>query len=118
MGFKVNYMENDTHFEKTGKLSSLTTSLRKPSVMINQRLMLCWKRLKKTSSQFGRSSRHWDKKDISNMPVVNINEDAKIVTQTKSGQTIEAKLFQRTYNFELRRFTHNKLLVDREAETS
>lgn len=55
-----------------------------------------------------------DQKDMIDIPVSEINSDAYVNTLTKSGQLIEGQVIPRTYNFELRRFTRNKLLVSRD----
>ena len=116
VGFKIDYMENDTHFEKTGSYIVAHNFLKEAFGYDKPEIDALLEKAEKNvvAVQTREKLAALGQKDMSNMPVVNINEDAKIVTQTKSGQTIEGQVIPRTYNFELRRFTRNKLLVDRE----
>lgn len=116
VGFKIDYMENDTHFEKTGSYIVAYNFLKEAFGYDKPEIDALLEKAEKNvvAVQTREKLAALGQKDMSNMPVVNINEDAKIVTQTKSGQTIEGQVIPRTYNFELRRFTRNKLLVDRE----
>jgi hypothetical protein len=115
-GFKIDYMENDTHLEKTGSYIVAYNFLKEAFGYDKPEIDALLEKAEKNvvAVQTREKLAALGQKDMSNMPVVNINEDAKIVTQTKSGQTIEGQVIPRTYNFELRRFTRNKLLVDRE----
>lgn len=116
VGFKIDYMENDTHLEKTGSYIVAHNFLKEAFGYDKPEIDALLEKAEKNvvAVQTREKLAALGQKDMSNMPVVNINEDAKIVTQTKSGQTIEGQVIPRTYNFELRRFTRNKLLVDRE----
>lgn len=116
VGFKIDYMENDTHLEKTGSYIVAYNFLKEAFGYDKPEIDALLEKAEKNvvAVQTREKLAALGQKDMSNMPVVNINEDAKIVTQTKSGQTIEGQVIPRTYNFELRRFTRNKLLVDRE----
>ncbi len=116
VGFKIDYMENDTHLEKTGSYIVAHNFLKEAFGYDKPEIDALLEKAEKNvvAVQTREKLAALGQKDMSNMPVVNINEDAKIVTQTKSGKTIEGQVIPRNYNFELRRFTRNKLLVDRE----
>ena len=115
-GFKIDYMENDTHLEKTGSYIVAHNFLKEAFGYDKPEIDALLEKAEENvvAVQTREKLAALGQKDMSDMPVVNINEDSKIVTQTKSGQTIEGQVIPRTYNFELRRFTRNKLLVDRE----
>ena len=116
VGFKIDYMENDTHLEKTGSYIVAYNFLKEAFGYDKPEIDALLEKAEENvvAVQTREKLAALGQKDMSDMPVVNINEDSKIVTQTKSGQTIEGQVIPRTYNFELRRFTRNKLLVDRE----
>lgn len=116
VGFKIDYMENDTHLEKTGSYIVAHNFLKEAFGYDKPEIDALLEKAEENvvAVQTREKLAALGQKDMSDMPVVNINEDSKIVTQTKSGQTIEGQVIPRTYNFELRRFTRNKLLVDRE----
>lgn len=55
-------------------------------------------------------------KDKSEMPAQTITGDAWITTRTKTGRTISGQVIPWTYNFDLRRYTRDKMIVSRDKQ--
>lgn len=115
-GFKVAYTEDGVYLEKTGSYIVAYNFLKEAFAYDKSEIdaVLNKAETEAVAIQTNEKLAALGQKDMADLPISNINEDGFIITQTKSGQTISGQVIPRTYNFELRRFTRNKLLVDRE----